>query len=52
MAQLIAVALLATTLTGCFAYSSGSHWGYYGGGGIGLFIVIFVAAILFGRRRR
>jgi uncharacterized protein DUF3309 len=51
MAKLLPVALLAITLTGCFGYSSGSHWGYYGGGGIGLFVLIFAAAVLFGRRR-
>jgi hypothetical protein len=52
MRNLSTLALLTTTLTGCVGFVSGPNAGYYGGGGIGLFVVIFVAAILFGRRRR
>ena len=51
MRNLFALALLATTQTGCLAFTSGSNAGYYGGGGIGLFVIIVIAAVLFGRRR-
>ena len=53
MAKLSILALLTVTLSGCFGVGGYGNSGYYyGGGGIGLFCLIFVAALLFGRRRR
>ncbi len=50
---LVMMTLLTFFSTGCFGIAGGgSNYGYYGGGGIGLFAIIIVAAILFGKRRR
>ncbi len=50
---LVMMTLLTFFSTGCFGMAGGgSNYGYYGGGGIGLFAIIIIAAILFGKRRR
>jgi hypothetical protein len=51
MQKVPALVLSAFMLTGCIGFTTGSSGYYYGGGGIGLFAVIIIAAILFGRRR-
>jgi hypothetical protein len=50
MQKLPALVLSAFMLTGCIGFTGSSGY-YYGGGGIGLFAVIIIAAVLFGRRR-
>jgi hypothetical protein len=52
MRNLSILVLLTATLSGCFVFGTSGNAGYYGGGGIGLFVVIVIAAILFGRRSR
>ncbi|MEO7112099.1 MAG: hypothetical protein ABI183_16770 [Polyangiaceae bacterium] len=45
--------LSAYYLTGCFGVATTRGNGmYYGGGGIGLFVVILALGLVFGRRRR
>ena len=40
-------------LGGCFGYANTNGNGaYYGGGGIGLFVVILVLALVFGKKKR
>jgi hypothetical protein len=52
MRQLLVLSTPAALLTGCVVttghYGTGLWWG---GGGIGLFLLIFIAALLFGRHR-
>ena len=53
MAYLFVLVMLTLLSTGCIGFAGGgSNYGYYGGGGVGLFAIIIVAAILFGRRKR
>jgi hypothetical protein len=42
--------VLSSLLTGCFGVAGGRNSVFLGGGGIGLFLLIFVAALLFGKR--
>ena len=46
------LSLSAFLLSGCFAVGTRGNGMYYGGGGISLFVIILVLALLFGRRRR
>jgi hypothetical protein len=52
MAYLFALVMLTLLSTGCIGFAGGSNYGYVGGGGVGLFVIIIIAAILFGRRKR
>jgi hypothetical protein len=52
MRPAIFVALISLLSTGCIGFVSSPNAGYYRGGGIGLFVIIFVAAIIFGKKRR
>ena len=52
MRSLILLAPTAAALSGCVVTSG--HYGtgvWWGGGSIGLFLLIFIAALLFGRHR-
>jgi hypothetical protein len=53
MRQLLVLSAPAALLTGCIGvtYGRGGSGLLWGGGGIGLFLLVFIAALLFGRHR-
>ena len=51
MRPLLALSIsLGYFTTACFGYASRGNGVYYGGGGVGLFVIILVAALLLGRK--
>jgi hypothetical protein len=52
MAYLFALVMLTLLSTGCIGFAGGSNYGYVGGGSVGLFAIIIVAALIFGKRKR
>ncbi len=47
----LALVVAGSALPGCVVVRTPHAGYYYGGGGLGLFMLIFVLALLFGRRR-
>jgi hypothetical protein len=52
MRQLLALSALMALVTGCMSVTYGRGNGLmWGGGGVALFVLIFIAAMLLGRQR-
>ncbi len=49
-ALLVVLVILLIGLLPSWGYSN--NWGYYPSGGVGLFLIIILLALVFGRKRR